>query len=81
MPGDIGFLREHALHRPVRVCHDMVGPLRIDVSLHALSQFDCLVALLEEQGPLHEEVTELEKLWGLDILQPSGDAQAVLEPA
>ena len=48
MPGDIGFLREHALHRPVRVCHDMVGPLRIDVSLHALSQFDCLVALLEE---------------------------------
>ena len=68
MPGDVGLLREHALHGPVRVRHNVVGPLRVDVSLHALSQLDCLVALLEEQGPLHEEVTELEKLWGLDIL-------------
>ena len=60
--------------------HDVVGPLRVDVSLHALSQLDCLMALLEEQGSLHKEVTELSKLWGLDKLQPSGDAHAVLQP-
>ena len=81
MPGDVGFLRQHAPHVPVRVRHDVVGPLRVDVRLHAFSQLDGLVALLEEQGPLHEEVTELTKLWGLDKLQPSSNAQAVLEPA
>ena len=48
MPGDAGFLRQHAPHVSVRVRHDVVGPRRVDVRLQAFSKLDGRVALLEE---------------------------------
>ena len=81
MPGDIGFTREDSLHGAVRMSKDVVGPLSVDVRFDTISQFDCEMALLEQQRLLQENVTELSKLRSVDNLEPTLDSHAVLEIA
>ena len=81
MPGDIGFTREDPLHGAVRMRKDVVGPLSVDVRFDTISQFDCEMALLEQQRLLQENVTELSKLRSFDNLEPTLDSHAVLEIA
>ena len=81
MPGDIGFTREDPLHGAVRMSKHVVGPLSVDVRFDTISQFDCEMALFEQQRLLQENVTELSKLRSFDNLEPTLDSHAVLEIA